>query len=107
MRNLRRTLPLACCKVGLDRPLIPAAFVANLFRSARVSRPRRSAVSFGEGLPTPPVGPWFGEGLPTPPVGPWFGEGLPTPPVGPWFGEGLPTPPVGPWFGEGLPTPPF
>ena len=22
---------LACCKVGLDRPLIPAAFVANLF----------------------------------------------------------------------------
>ncbi len=34
---------LACCKVGLDRPLIPTAFVANLFRSARVSRPRRSA----------------------------------------------------------------
>jgi len=34
---------LACCKVGLDRPLIPPAFVANLFRSAKVSRPRRSA----------------------------------------------------------------
>ena len=34
---------MACCKVGLDRPLIPTAFVANLFRWARVSRPRRSA----------------------------------------------------------------
>jgi len=47
---------VACCKVGLDRLLIPTAFVANLlrsarvsrscpsaFRSARVSRPRRSA----------------------------------------------------------------
>src|SRR5271166_830313 len=34
---------LACCKVGLYRPLIPTAFVANWFRSARVSRPRRSA----------------------------------------------------------------
>ncbi len=34
---------LACCKVGLDRPLTPAAFVANLFRSARVSRLRHSA----------------------------------------------------------------
>src|SRR5208337_1451270 len=32
----------ACCKVGLDRPLIPTVFVANLFRSARVCRPRRS-----------------------------------------------------------------
>jgi len=31
-------LGLACCKVGLDRPLIRTAFVANLFRSARVSR---------------------------------------------------------------------
>ena len=30
---------LACCKVGLDRPLIPGAFVANLFRSPRVARP--------------------------------------------------------------------
>src|SRR5271157_1527390 len=30
---------LACCKVGLDRPLIRTAFVAKLFRSARVSRP--------------------------------------------------------------------
>jgi|SRR5271157_2212205 len=50
----------------LYRPLIPAAFVANLYRSAvsfgeglrsaRVSRPRRLAVSFGEGLPTPPFG---------------------------------------------------
>src|SRR5208337_2928814 len=30
---------LACCNVGLGRPLIPTAFVANLFRSARVSRP--------------------------------------------------------------------
>jgi len=27
------SVPLACCKVGLDRPLIPSAFVANLFRS--------------------------------------------------------------------------
>src|SRR5271166_358975 len=34
---------LACCKVGLDRPLIPAAFAANLFGSATVSRPRRAA----------------------------------------------------------------
>jgi len=34
---------VARCKVGLDRPLIPTAFVANLFRWARVSRPRRSA----------------------------------------------------------------
>jgi hypothetical protein len=30
---------LACCKVGLDRPLIPTAFVANLLRSPRVARP--------------------------------------------------------------------
>ena len=30
---------LACCKVGLDRPLIPTIVVADLFRSARVSRP--------------------------------------------------------------------
>src|SRR5208337_62965 len=37
------TARLACCKVGLDGPLIPTAVVANLFRSARVSRPRRSA----------------------------------------------------------------
>src|SRR5208337_1396402 len=29
---------LACCKVGLERPLIPTAVVANLFRSARVFR---------------------------------------------------------------------
>src|SRR5271157_5328620 len=29
--------------VGLDRPLIPAALVANWFRSARVSLPRRPA----------------------------------------------------------------
>src|SRR5208282_1574605 len=29
---------LACCKVGLDRPLIPTAVVANSFRSARVFR---------------------------------------------------------------------
>ena len=38
----------ACCKVGLDRPLIPAAFVANLFRSARARRPcpnRRGLIS--------------------------------------------------------------
>ena len=34
---------LACCKLGLDRPLIPTAFAADLFRSATVSRPRRSA----------------------------------------------------------------
>src|SRR5271166_271878 len=29
---------LACCKVDLERPLIPTAVVANLFRSARVFR---------------------------------------------------------------------
>src|SRR5271157_1503700 len=29
---------LACCKVGLDRPLTPTAVIANLFRSARVFR---------------------------------------------------------------------
>src|SRR5208283_5126142 len=29
---------LACCKVGLDRPLIPTAVVVNLFRSPRVFR---------------------------------------------------------------------
>src|SRR5208337_1043802 len=34
---------LACCKVGLGRPLVPAAFVAYSFCSARVSRPRPSA----------------------------------------------------------------
>ena len=33
---------LACCKVGLDCPLIRTAFAANLFRSAAVSRPCRS-----------------------------------------------------------------
>ena len=39
--NLRRSWCsqwVACCKVGLDRPLIPTTVVANLFRSARVSR---------------------------------------------------------------------
>ncbi len=35
----RSSVPLACCKVGLDRPLIPTAFVANLSRSARVFKP--------------------------------------------------------------------
>ncbi len=40
---LRSRLTLAGCKVGLDRPLIPTAFVANSVRSARASRPRRSA----------------------------------------------------------------
>ena len=54
--ELRARARVACRKVGLDRPLIPTAFVANLFRLARVSRPRRFAVSFGEGLPTPPFG---------------------------------------------------
>src|SRR5208337_376210 len=34
---------VACCKVGVDGPLIPTAVVADLFRSARVSRLRRSA----------------------------------------------------------------
>src|SRR5271157_3768080 len=57
MRNLRWTLPLACCKVGLDRPLIPAAFVANLFRSARVSRPRRLTDRRSPGH-APTVGDW-------------------------------------------------
>ncbi len=33
----------AGCKVGLDRPLISTALVANMFRSARVFRPRRAA----------------------------------------------------------------
>ena len=33
------TPAVACCKVGLDRPLIPTAFVANLLRSPRVARP--------------------------------------------------------------------
>jgi hypothetical protein len=33
---------VACRKIGLDRPLIPTVFAANLFRSARVFRPRRS-----------------------------------------------------------------
>ena len=57
--SMERCARLACCKVGLDRPLIPTALVANLFRSARVSRSRPSAISFGEGLPTPPFGrPW-------------------------------------------------
>jgi hypothetical protein len=32
-------MALACCKVGLDRPQIPTALVANWFRSARVRRP--------------------------------------------------------------------
>jgi hypothetical protein len=59
---------LACCKVGLDGPLIPTAIVANLFRSARVSRPRRSAVSFGEGLQTPPFGCFVRRGSPDPAV---------------------------------------
>ncbi len=36
-------MALTCCKVGLDRPQIPTAFVANWFRSAAVSKPRRSA----------------------------------------------------------------
>ena len=35
-------MALKCCKVGLDRPLIPTAFVADWFRSAAVSRPCRS-----------------------------------------------------------------
>jgi len=39
----RTCATLACCDVGLVRPLIPTAFVANLFRSARGSRPCRSA----------------------------------------------------------------
>ena len=38
-----RRASVACCEVGLDRPLIPTAFVANLLRSARASRPRRWA----------------------------------------------------------------
>ncbi len=35
--------PRACCEVGLDRPRIPTVFAANLSRSPRVFRPRRSA----------------------------------------------------------------
>jgi hypothetical protein len=42
-RIATRNRRLECCKVGLDRPLIPTAFVANLFRSARVSLPRPHA----------------------------------------------------------------
>src|SRR5271157_2901739 len=57
-------------RVGLDRPLIPAALVANWFRSARVSLPRRPAFgsarvsrsrrSADRGSPgdAPPVGDW-------------------------------------------------
>src|SRR5208282_2532298 len=48
---------LACCQVGLDRPLIPAACVANLFRSARVSRPRPSA-NRGSPGDAPTAGDW-------------------------------------------------
>ncbi len=63
---------MACCKAGLDRPLIPTAFVANLFRWARVSRPRRSTDSFGEGLQTPPFGRLVRRGSPDPAVRrPW------------------------------------
>jgi len=52
----------ASCQVGLDRPLIPAAFVANLFRSARASRPRRSADRglVRRGSPDPAVWPTVG-----------------------------------------------
>ena len=53
----RSRLTLAVCKVGLDRPLIPTAFVANLVRSARVSRPRRSADRGSPGN-APMVGDW-------------------------------------------------
>jgi hypothetical protein len=38
IEKLGARLALACCKVGLERPLIPTAVVANLFRSARVFR---------------------------------------------------------------------
>ena len=48
---------LACCQVGLDRPLLPAAFVANWFRSARVFRPRRSA-DRGSSGDAPPEQKW-------------------------------------------------
>jgi len=60
----------ACCKLGLDRPLILTAFVANLFRSARLFRPRHSVFrsarisrprrSADRGSPgdAPPVGDW-------------------------------------------------
>jgi|SRR5208337_2972705 len=48
---------VACCKVGLDGPLIPAVVVANLFRSARVSRLRRSADRRSAG-DAPMVGDW-------------------------------------------------
>src|SRR5271157_2088157 len=48
---------LACCQVGLDRPLIPAAFVAYLFRSPTVSRPRPSA-DRGSPVDAPTVGDW-------------------------------------------------
>src|SRR5208337_3154666 len=51
------TARLACCKVGLDGPLIPTAVVANLFRLARVSRPRRSADRRSPG-DAPTVGDW-------------------------------------------------
>ena len=52
---------LTCCKVGLQRPLIPTAFVANWFRSARVSRPRRSANRRSPG-DAPTVGDWESRG---------------------------------------------
>jgi len=52
--ELRARARVACRKVGLDRPLIPTAFVANLFRSARVSRswpiqPSRCLVQAAQG----------------------------------------------------------
>src|SRR5271166_7161759 len=49
--NLRRSWCsqwVACCKVGLDRPLIPTAVVANLFRSAKVSRWRAAGRGLGD-----------------------------------------------------------
>jgi hypothetical protein len=52
---------LACCKVGLGCPLIPTAFVADLFRSARVTRPRRSADRRSPG-DAPTVGDWATRG---------------------------------------------
>ena len=65
-----RGVILACCRVVLDRSLIPTAFVADMFRSARVPGPLPFGSSFGEGLQTPPCGrPWSPGDAPT--VGDW------------------------------------
>ena len=57
LQSLSSTRRVACCKVGLDRPLIRTVFVADLFRSATVSRARRSADRGSPG-DAPTAGEW-------------------------------------------------